>query len=55
LATRAKWALWNGQADKAITRLEALRRWAVNERGPTSEVRKLRRHVTDLLKYLRDT
>jgi hypothetical protein len=33
LARRAKWALWNGQADKAITRLEALRRWAVNERG----------------------
>jgi len=52
LATRAKWALWNGQADKALTRLEALRRWTLSERWPTPEVRKLRRHATDLLNYL---
>jgi hypothetical protein len=27
LATRAKWALWNGQADKTLTHLELLRDW----------------------------
>jgi Transposase len=53
LATRAKWALWNGQADKTFARLEELRRWPLAERGPTPEVRNLHRHATDLLKYLR--
>jgi hypothetical protein len=53
LATRAKWALWNGQADKTFARLEELRRWTLAERGPTPEVRNLHRHATDLRKYLR--
>jgi hypothetical protein len=52
LATRAKWALWNGQADKTFARLEELRRWTLSERGPIPEVRNLHRHATDLLKYL---
>ena len=46
-ATRAKWALWNGQADKALGHLEAIRCWTVAERQPTAEVRKLRRCATD--------
>jgi hypothetical protein len=53
LATRAKWALWNGQADKTLAHLEAVRRWTFGERWPTPEVNKLRRHSTDLLNYLR--
>ena len=28
------------------------RRWPLSERGPTTEVRNLHRHATDLLKYL---
>src|ERR1035437_153369 len=36
LATRAKWALWNGQADKTFARLEELRRWTPAEQGPIS-------------------
>jgi hypothetical protein len=53
LATRAKWALWNGQGDKTFARLEALRHWTLSEGGSTPAVRNLRRHATDLLKYLR--
>ncbi len=53
LATRAKWALWKGQADKTFARLEELRRWPLSERGPTPEVRNLHRHATDLLKHFR--
>ena len=53
LATRAKWALWNGQADKTFAQLDELRRWPLSERSPAPEVRNLRRHATDLLKYLR--
>jgi hypothetical protein len=51
LTTRAKWALWNGQADKTFAQLEELRRWTLSERGPIPEVRNLHRHTTDLLKY----
>jgi hypothetical protein len=52
LATRAKWALWNGQADKTLGHLEAIRSWTASERQPTWEVRKLRKYATDLLRYL---
>ena len=53
LATRAKWASWNGQADKTFARLEELRRWPLAEEGPNPEVLNLHRHATDLVKYLR--
>jgi hypothetical protein len=53
LATRAKWALWNGQADKTLGHLEALHNWTVWEREPGPEVRKLKQNVSDLLRYLR--
>lgn len=53
LATRAKWALWNGQPEKALRHLEALRNWTVSERDPAPEVGRLRRWATDLLDYLR--
>jgi hypothetical protein len=52
LATRVKWALWNGQADKTLGHLEAIRCWTESERQPTSEVRKLRCFATDLLRFL---
>ena len=51
--TQAKWALWNGQADKTFARLESLRRWTLSEQEPTPEVHRVRKHATDLLKYLR--
>jgi hypothetical protein len=53
LATRAKWALWNGQADKTLCHLEAVRGWTVSERERTPEIRTLERHASDLLRYLR--
>jgi hypothetical protein len=53
LASRAKWALWNGQADKTFGHLEAVRGWTLSEREPTPEVQKLRRCAEDLLRYLR--
>jgi hypothetical protein len=53
LVTRAKWALWNGQADKTLCHLEALRNWTEWEREPGVEVRKLKQNVSDLLRYLR--
>ena len=51
VATRAKWALWNGQVDKTFTRLEELYRWTKSEREAASEVRRLRRCTSDLLDY----
>jgi len=53
VATRAKWALWNGQVDKTFRHLEALHNWTKSEREPAPEVRRLRRYATDLLEYLR--
>jgi len=52
-ATHAKWALWNGQAEKTFGRLEALRMWTSNEPEPTPEVHRVHKHATDLLNYLR--
>ena len=49
----AKWALWNGQAEKTFARLEALRRWTLSVHEPTPAVHRVRKHATDLLKYLR--
>ena len=54
MATRAKWALWNGQVDKTLRSLEEL--YAAgpkSEREAASEVRRLRRCASDPLDYLR--
>ena len=53
VATRAKWAMWNGQVDKTLRRLEELYHWTKSEREAASEVRRLRRCASDLLDYLR--
>lgn len=53
LATRAKWALWNGQAEKTFLHLEAIRNWTIAAGDPAPEVHRLRRWATELLDYLR--
>jgi hypothetical protein len=53
LAARAKWALWNGQADKTLRHLETLRNWTRSAGDPAPEVQRLRRWASDLLEYLR--